>query len=319
YIPLYVLTLCFALLVHTLSGSKSACPTMDHKSKLAALCVLQCVCATVTALCSDRRRIGGLPRRNTNTFSATPFERALTCKNTKWFNVKMRCDKHTFLAAVPHIHHNVKFDITRRVAVTIIYLSFGGTIDSAATVMGMSKSSAVVYVNQVLTVLVRMAKDEIKMPTTQAGIEDIQYGFEMIAVFPDWTAPCCASPALPNMKDGTAGNIRAGSINDHALWNQSGLRNGAVVFSGMHLLGDAGYKIFRHILTPFDEEEAVQNPKKRRYNYKLSQTRITVERAFGILKNRYCILLRKIEQKSPTRVTKIIVGCLVLHNLMIEL
>lgn len=87
----------------------------------------------------------------------------------------------------------------------------------------------------------------------------------------------------------------------------------------MHLLGDAGYKIFRHILTPFDEEEAVQNPKRRRYNYKLSQSRIIVERAFGILTNRYRILRGKIEQKSPTRVTKVIVGCLVLHNLMIEL
>lgn len=112
--------------------------------------------------------------------------------------------------------------------------------------------------------------------------------------------------------------IRASSINDQALWNQSGLRNKAAVPSGMHLLGDAGYKIFRHILTPFDEDEAAQHPMKRRYNYKLSQTRITVERAFGILKNRYRILLGKIEQKTPTRVTKVIVSCVVLHNLMVE-
>lgn len=223
---------------------------MDHKSKLAVLCVLQCVRATVTALCSDRRRIGGLPRRNTNTFSATTFERALTCKNTKWFNVKMRCDKHTFLAVVAlvrlswksHIHHTVKVDITRRVAVTMIYLSSGGTIYSAATVMGMSKSSAVVYVNQVLTVLVRMAKDEIKLPITQAEIEDIQYGFEMIAGFPDvigavdgtllrisrpseherWYCrkifPAVNMQAVVNHKMRFRSYcIRAGSINDQAL------------------------------------------------------------------------------------------------------
>ncbi|GMF39441.1 unnamed protein product [Phytophthora fragariaefolia] len=92
--------------------------------------------------------------------------------------------------------------------------------------------------------------------------------------------------------------IRAGSKNDQALWNQSGLRNNVSIPAGMHLLGDAGYKIFLHLLTPFEEEEATNNTKKRRYNYKHSQTRITVERSFGILKNRYRILLGKIQQKS---------------------
>lgn len=164
---------------------------MDIRPKLVVICVLQCVCAAISALCSDRRRLGGLPRTNVNTFSATAFERAMAAKKTKWFNVKMRCSKNTFLAVAAfvrlnwkgRIHHNVKFDITRRVAVTMIYLSTGGTIDSAASVMGMS--SAVVYINHVLAVLTRMAKAEIKMPTTQVEIEESRHGFEQIAGFPD--------------------------------------------------------------------------------------------------------------------------------------
>ncbi|GMF47062.1 unnamed protein product [Phytophthora fragariaefolia] len=113
--------------------------------------------------------------------------------------------------------------------------------------------------------------------------------------------------------------IRAGSMNDQALWKQSGLRYNVSTPAGMHLLGDAGYKNFRHLLTPFEEEEAAKNTKKRRYNYKHSQTRISVERPFGILKNRYRILLGKIQQKTPKNVTRVIVSCLMLHNLMIEL
>lgn len=113
--------------------------------------------------------------------------------------------------------------------------------------------------------------------------------------------------------------IRAGSTNGQALWNRSGLRNNNAIPAGMRLLGDAGYKIFRHLLTPFEDEEAAHNTKKRRYNYKHSQTRITVERSFGILKNRYRILLGKLQQKTPTNVTRVIVSCLVLHNLMVEL
>ncbi|ETI30114.1 hypothetical protein F443_22765, partial [Phytophthora nicotianae P1569] len=251
----------------------------------------------------------------------------------------MRCDKRTFLAVVAlvrlnwrdRIHHNVKFDITKRVAVTMIYLSTGGTIDSAATVMGMSKTSALVYICQVLSVLTRMAKEEITMPNTQTEIERVTDGFERIAGFPgvigavDGSLMRISRPAehegwycrkhfpAVNMQDVVDHEtrfrsycIRAGSINDQALWNQSGLRNKVSVPSGMHLLGDAGYKIFRHLLTPFDEKEASYSAQKRRYNYKLSQTRITVERAFGILKNRYRILLGKISQKSPARVTNVI-------------
>lgn len=105
----------------------------------------------------------------------------------------MRCDKRTFLSIaalvrqhwVARVHHNAKHDITKRVAVTMVYLSSGGTIDNAASLMGMSKTSATVYINQVLAVLTRMAKERIRMPTTHQEIESIRAGFEGIAGFPD--------------------------------------------------------------------------------------------------------------------------------------
>lgn len=84
------------------------------------------------------------------------------------------------------------------------------------------------------------------------------------------------------------------------------------------MLGDAGYKIWRHLLTPFPESDTANDRRKRRYNYQHSVTRIVVERAFGILKNWYKILLEKIQQKSPEKVSKLIFACAVLHNLLVK-
>ena len=84
----------------------------------------------------------------------------------------------------------------------------------------------------------------------------------------------------------------------------------------MHLLGDAGYKIWSHLLTPFAESEAVHDARKALYNQTHSRTRITVECAFGRLKNRFRILLGKLEQKTSRHVCQVIVSCVVLHNLL---
>ncbi|OWY94988.1 hypothetical protein PHMEG_00035133, partial [Phytophthora megakarya] len=233
----------------------------------------------------------------------------------------------------------------KRVAVTLVYLSTDGTIDTAASIMGISKTCATVCINQVLLVLVTLAKQEIQMPSTAQDADCIRRGFESIAGFSDVIGPIDGSLILicrPAKHEGwycrknypvvnmqavidhktrfRSYCIRAGSMHNQALWNQSGLRNSVSIHvpSGMHLLGDAGYKIFRHMMTPFQEEQAAQNTMMRRYNFKHSQTRITIERAFGVLKNRYRILLGKV-QKTPINMARVIISCLVLHNLMIKL
>lgn len=85
----------------------------------------------------------------------------------------------------------------------------------------------------------------------------------------------------------------------------------------MHLLGDAGYKIWGHLLTPSPEGEALQDRRRRLYNYLYPKTRIIIECAFGRLKNRFSILQGKLEQKTAERVCKIVLGCTVLHNLLV--
>ena len=63
---------------------------------------------------------------------------------------------------------------------------------------------------------------------------------------------------------------------------------------------------------------AVPTPKQYNFNYRLSPARMVTEGAFGQLKGRWRILLRKCE--SNTSELKIApLACLVLHNICIDL
>ncbi|ETL27315.1 hypothetical protein L916_19123, partial [Phytophthora nicotianae] len=79
---------------------------------------------------------------------------------------------------------NTKNPVIKRVALTKLYLAKGGTIDQAATALGISRPRSVVYINETLDVLSAMAKSMISMPPAEelAAVED---GFYATAGFPD--------------------------------------------------------------------------------------------------------------------------------------
>ena len=57
------------------------------------------------------------------------------------------------------------------------------------------------------------------------------------------------------------------------------------------------------------------NDDERIFNYRLSRARRVVENAFGILANRFQVLLTTMRHK-PSTVKVIVKACIVLHNLM---
>ena len=62
---------------------------------------------------------------------------------------------------------------------------------------------------------------------------------------------------------------------------------------------------------------AALTPEERYFNYRLSRTRMVTEGAYGQLKGRWRVLLRKCE--SSTEVIKVMtLACMVLHNICID-
>lgn len=79
------------------------------------------------------------------------------------------------------------------------------------------------------------------------------------------------------------------------------------------LIGDEAFPLRTWMMKPharrgLDDEERI-------YNYRLSRARRLVENAFGILANRFQILLQKCRQK-PETVIKLVLAAMNLHNLM---
>ena len=85
---------------------------------------------------------------------------------------------------------------------------------------------------------------------------------------------------------------------------------------GFYIIGDCAYSCTEHLLTPFAGNERLE-PKCDAYNFYLSQLRIRIEMAFGLLTQKWCILQRpmKVKLKNAGRVFI----CLTrLHNFCIE-
>jgi hypothetical protein len=105
-----------------------------------------------------------------------------------------------------------------------------------------------------------------------------------------------------------------GCSHDAFIFRQSALNdllaNGRVAG---YLLGDAGYPLRPYLLTPF---RSPQTNAERNFNRRLSRTRATIERAFGILKSRFRCLDASggALQFHPSKVCSIILACCVLHN-----
>ena len=79
------------------------------------------------------------------------------------------------------------------------------------------------------------------------------------------------------------------------------------------LLGDGAYPPTSWQVKPFPQNIRLTNAQKR-YNKKLSSARVTVERAFGLLKGCWKCLLKRLDNNLDF-VPYIIISCCVLHNI----
>lgn len=123
-----------------------------------------------------------------------------------------------------------------------------------------------------------------------------------------------------------------GSANDAAVYNASGFSKALLdgdnplnipqprfipgttdVVTPFMLVGDEAYPLRQNLMKPFSSRGL--SASERIFNYRLSRARRVVENAFGIMANRFRILLTTI-QMSPSTVEDVILAICVLHNLL---
>ncbi|KAG0439052.1 hypothetical protein HPB47_016771 [Ixodes persulcatus] len=83
-----------------------------------------------------------------------------------------------------------------------------------------------------------------------------------------------------------------------------------------HLLGDGAYPLRQSTLVPYRNNGRLTE-QHRKYNTKHATTRVTIERAFGILKGRFG-RLKYNEARCPERIVTTIGAACVMHNACME-
>ncbi len=82
------------------------------------------------------------------------------------------------------------------------------------------------------------------------------------------------------------------------------------------IVGDSAFPLATWLMKPYTN--AVLSPKQRYFNYRLSRARMVTEGAYGQLKGRWRVLLRKCESSSAN-VRTFALACMVLHNICLAL
>lgn len=108
-----------------------------------------------------------------------------------------------------------------------------------------------------------------------------------------------------------------GKIHDARVYNLSFISKRLPQECGQrfHILGDSAYPIRRWLLTPYRDYGNLTE-KQKKYNRRHCGTRVRVENAFGLLKQRWLQLTRTDFATVP-RTADFIMSCCVLHNLCI--
>ena len=110
----------------------------------------------------------------------------------------------------------------------------------------------------------------------------------------------------------------AGSMHDTNLWARTeiGQHCESGKLSPYCLVGDAAYPCRPWMLAPFKGHKDGLSREEYHWNFVQSSTRMCVERAFGMLKGRWRILLKRIDVHLKN-VPDLVATCLVLHNMCI--
>ncbi|KAH9635880.1 hypothetical protein HF086_002440 [Spodoptera exigua] len=159
--------------------------------------------------------------------------------------------------------------------------------------------------------LAMMSRRFIKMPSSLDAQQQTMRKFRSIANFPTVIGAIDCTHIRVKKINADGGQLY---INRKGFSSINVQRFEAGAFSGI-LLGDSGYPCTPYLFTPLLNPTT---PQEERYNRSHIRTRNTVERCFGLLKQRFRCLLRGMFGDIETA-QKTIVACAVLHNIAIDM
>jgi len=113
-----------------------------------------------------------------------------------------------------------------------------------------------------------------------------------------------------------------GSVHDARVWRLSDIKN--MIDHDVeryfphhgHLLADSAYSLSYYMLTPYRDNGHL-NDMQHNYNTKLSKTRVTIERTFGILKGQFR-KLKYVYMYNTEMIPLVVLACCILHNICID-
>lgn len=210
---------------------------------------------------------------------------------------------------------------------------------------GIGKATAFRAVRRVTYALYCLAPRVIQWPKHQHAIE-VMNNFEKISGFPNVIgaidgshirirAPKIDSVSYINRKGDYSIILQAvcnsncifthcyaghvGSVHDARVFRNSPISNfiempDEYFPNDSHIIGDAAYPIHPHIMVPFRDNGFLTIPENN-YNYCLSSTRMVIERAFGLLKMRFRMLLDCVPLLGIKHIPEFIIACCVLYNI----
>ncbi|KAJ1150652.1 hypothetical protein NDU88_003442 [Pleurodeles waltl] len=225
-------------------------------------------------------------------------------------------------------------------------LASGSFQATGALVAGISQPSFYAFQPKVLDAIITLTPRHICFPNTQQKQQETKQGFYLINGYPhvlgaiDCTHVFLVPPAATehlycNRKHTHSINVQAivdhqglitnivvkypGSVHDSFIFRHSTInqhfQDGR--YGNGLLVADQGYGIQPWIITPFGNPSTAA---ERAYNEAHRRTHAIVERTFGILKSRFrCLdITGGSLLYSPEMVCKIILTCVILHNICVR-
>jgi hypothetical protein len=242
-----------------------------------------------------------------------------------------------------HLRESILLEI--RVAISLSRLSIGNILQMYGEVYGISRSSASIIVREFCVAIKKHLKPLVIRKQTESSLRAIAFEFEkshgilyiigavdgshipIIALPIDPTSYYCRKGFYSTLLQGVVDkNCKfwdfdfgwAGQYHDWTLFQNTEI--GKKVISGAFLpyklIGDAAYPMRPWFYSPFKGEKEGMSRAKAHWNFIQSSTRMAVERAFGILKGRWRILLKRIDMLLK-HVPNLVTTCICLHNLCI--